>query len=160
MKRRHILLALTCLSLCKIADAAGLQWYNADTWVALRNAHASRPWIVHLWGMSCDPCRQELPAWSRFMHDHPEIAVTFIEVEQATPSEVQAVLSQAGLAGSDQWLSADGLDAAQRFAIDRHWGGEIPFTLLVSPGGKVQTVTGTMDFHRLVSWAGAQKKPE
>lgn len=159
MNRRRILLALMCLSISGIADAAGLQWYNADSWDALRHAHASRPWIVHLWGMSCDPCRQEMSAWGRFVHDHPETQVTFIEIEQAAPTEVQSALVQAGLAGSDQWLSADGFDAGERYAIDRHWEGEIPFTLLISPDGKVQTITGTMDFRRLVAWAGAQKKP-
>lgn len=159
MKLRRIVLALMCLSICKVAGAAGLQWYNANDWDALRHAHASRPWIVHLWGMSCDPCRQELPAWGRFLHDHPGTQVTFIEVEQAAPPEVEAALAQAGLAGSDQRLSADGFDAAQRYAIDRHWGGEIPFTLLISPDGKVQSITGTVDFHRLTAWAEARKRP-
>ncbi|WP_027803791.1 thioredoxin domain-containing protein [Paraburkholderia dilworthii] len=158
MKRYRILLALTCLSICKLAVAAGLQWYNADDWDALRHAHASRPWIVHLWGMSCDPCRQEMAAWGRFVHDHPGIPVTFIEVEQAAPPEVRSVLAQGGLAGGDQWLSADGFDAAQRYAIARHWGGEIPFTLLISPDGKMQTITGTMDFRRLGTWAEAQNR--
>lgn len=158
MKRYRILLVLACLSICRMAGAAGLQWYNADDWNALRTAHASRPWIVHLWGMSCDPCRQELPAWGRFLHDHPGTQVTFIEIEQAAPAEVEGALARAGLAGSDQRLSADGFDVAQRYAIDRHWGGEIPFTLLISPDGKVQTITGTMDFRRLAAWVGTQKK--
>jgi hypothetical protein len=159
MKLCRILLTLTCLAICQIAGAAGLQWYGADDWNAMRNAHASSPWIVHLWGMSCDPCRAELPAWGRFERGHPEVRVTFIEVEQATPSAVETALGQAGLAGSDQWLSASGFDAAERFAIDRHWGGEIPLTLLISPDGHVQTITGTMDFRRLVAWVGAQKRP-
>ncbi|MGF6873499.1 TlpA family protein disulfide reductase [Paraburkholderia sp. MM5477-R1] len=157
MKRRQVLLALLCLSICKFAGATELQWYDADSWNALKHAHASRPWIVHLWGMSCDPCRKEMPAWGRFVHDHPGTQVTFIEVEQAAPPEVESALAQAGLAGSDQWLSADGFDAAQRYAIDRHWGGEIPFTMLVSPAGKLQTITGAVDFRRLAAWAGTRK---
>ncbi|WP_052408758.1 TlpA disulfide reductase family protein [Paraburkholderia acidipaludis] len=159
MKRRQILLAFAGLSICKFAGAAGLQWYDADSWNMLMHAHASRPWIVHLWGMSCDPCRKEMPAWGQFVHDHPAAQVTFIEVEQAAPPEIQSALAQAGLTNSDQWLSANGFDSSQRYAIDRHWGGEIPFTLLISPDGKVQTVTGTMDFRRLAAWAGAQKRP-
>lgn len=158
-RRRQILLALACLSICRIAGAAGLKQYNADSWDALRHAHASHLWIVHLWGMSCDPCRQEMPAWGRFVHDHPGTQVTFIEIEQAAPAEVEAALAQGGLTGSDQWLSVDGFDAAQRFAIDRHWGGEIPFTLLISPSGQMQTMTGTMDFRRLGAWVEAQKRP-
>jgi hypothetical protein len=157
MKPGRIFLALICLSIFRIAGAAGLQWYNPGDWQALRSAHASSPWVVHLWGMSCDPCRLELPAWGRFMHDHPGARVTFIEVEKAAPSDVNAALARAGLASSDQWLSADGFDAAQRYAISRRWRGEIPMTLLISPGGNVQTVMGTMDFHRLGAWLAEQK---
>ncbi len=159
MKASRMLIALTCLLICQIASAAGLQWYSADSWDAMRKAHASRPWIVHLWGMSCEPCRAEMPAWARFMHKHPDADVTFIEVEQATPSDVEAALAQAGLQGSDQWVSASGFDDSARYAIDRHWGGEIPLTLLVSPDGRVQAITGTMDFHGLEAWTGAQKTP-
>jgi hypothetical protein len=159
MKFRRTLMALACLSICGTAAAAGLQWYHANDWDALRSAHASRPWIVHLWGMSCDPCRQELPDWGRFVHDHPGIPVTFIEVEQAAAHEAESALAGAGLAGTDQWLSVGGFDAAQRYAIDHRWGGEIPLTLLVSPDGKVQTITGTVDFRRVATWAAAQKKP-
>lgn len=147
------LVLLAALTAFAPAGAAGLQWYGNDAWATLRQAHASRPWVVHLWGMSCDPCREELPAWGRFEHEHPGLAVTFIEVEPAAPSAVEAALAQAGLTGSDQWLSADGFDARQRYVIDRHWGGELPLTLLERPDGRVQVITGTMDFRRLGAWA-------
>lgn len=153
MKFHRIWIALMWLSACQIASAAGLQGYGADAWKTLQQRHAGHPWIVHLWGMSCDPCREELPAWGRFVHAHPRVDVTFIEVEQTAPAEVETALAQAGLTGSDQWLSVNGFDDAQRYAIDRHWGGELPLTLLISPDGKVQTITGTMDFHRLGTWA-------
>lgn len=146
-----------CLSICGIAGAAPLQWYNPEDWGALRSAHAASPWIVHLWGMSCDPCLQELPAWGRFLRDHPQAHVTFIEVEKADRSDVQSMLGRAGLADSDQWQSANGFDAAQRYAISRRWRGEIPMTLLISPDGKEQTIMGTMDFHRLAAWVGEKK---
>jgi thiol-disulfide isomerase/thioredoxin len=159
MKRCRTLIAMGCLCVAQIANAAGLQWYGADSWDAMRAAHASRAWIVHLWGMSCDPCRVEMPAWARFMREHRGTDVTFIEVEQATPTEVDAALAQAGLQGSDQWLSTTGFDAEERFAIDRHWAGEIPLTLLVSPDGHVQRIFGTMDFHQLDAWVEKQKRP-
>jgi hypothetical protein len=157
MKLRHTLIALICLCMGQIASAAGLQWYSAGSWDAMRQAHASRPWIVHLWGMSCDPCRAEMPAWGRFMRNHRGADVTFIEVEQTTASDVEAVLAQAGLQASDQWLSTNGFDAEERYAIDRRWGGEIPLTLLISADGQVQTITGTVDFRRLKAWIDKQK---
>jgi thiol-disulfide isomerase/thioredoxin len=159
MKLNHTLSALICLCAAQIAGAAELQWYGASSWDAMRQAHASRPWIVHLWGMSCDPCRAEMPAWGRFMHNHPGADVTFIEVEQATPSDVEAALTQAGLQGSDQWLSTNGFDVEERYAIDRRWGGEIPLTLLVSPDGHVQTIAGTLNFHQLDAWIDKQRRP-
>jgi hypothetical protein len=159
MKLSRTLIALTCLCIGQTAGAGGLQWYSSDNWDAMRQAHASRPWIVHLWGMSCDPCRAEMPAWGRFIHNHRGADVTFIEVEQATPFDVEAALVQAELQGSDQWVSTRGFDVEERYAIDRHWGGEIPLTLLVSPDGHVQTIAGTMDFRQLDAWIDKQKRP-
>ncbi|WP_345798307.1 TlpA disulfide reductase family protein [Castellaniella sp. MT123] len=157
MKLNRMLLVVAGLAVCRLAGAAGLQWYEAGDWATLRGQHASAPWVVHFWGMSCSPCRQELPAWSRFIRDHPDARVTFIEVEQADPSAVQAVLEKAGLAESDQRLSSDGFDVAERYAIDRRWHGETPMTLLISPDGQAQKVTGTMDFDRLTAWTGLDR---
>ncbi len=114
MKLRHTVIAFICLCMGQVASAGGWQWYSAVSWDAMRQAHASRPWIVHLWGMSCDPCRAEMPAWGRFMRNYRGADVTFIEVEQATASDVEAVLAQAGLQRSDQWLSTNGFDAGER----------------------------------------------
>jgi len=159
MKFCRIGAALIWLSVCQIAAASGLKEYGADDWLVLQKAHAAGTWIVHLWGMSCDPCREELPAWGSFVRGHPQVDVTFIEVEQAVPSVVEAVLGRAGLTGSDQWLSVNGFDDGQRYAIDRHWGGELPLTLLISPDGQVQTLTGTTDFRRLDAWTRVRAKP-
>ena len=91
------------------------------------------------------------------MRDHPDARVTFIEVEQAAPAAVQAALAQAGLENGDQWLSASGFDVPDRYAVDRHWDGEVPMTLLISANGQARKVTGEMDFRRLAAWTGANK---
>jgi hypothetical protein len=157
MKLHQLLLVAVGLTVCRLASAAGLQWYEAGDWAALRSEHAATPWVAHFWGMSCGPCRQELPEWGRFIHDHPDAHITFIEVEPADPPAVQAVLEKAGLAASDQRLSAEGFDVAERYAIDRRWHGETPMTLLISPDGQIKKITGTMDFDQLAAWADLRK---
>lgn len=153
----RMLVVITVVSIllaCRQLDIAGeLQWYQEDTWSTLIKAHKSHLWIVHFWGMSCGPCRAELSAWSAFLRNHPHLAVTFIEIDPVDDlSAVREVLSNAGLIGGEHWVCAYGLDERQRYIIDQKWGGELPFTLLISRGGSVQAINGTMDFHCLDSW--------
>ena len=157
MKLHKTILAALLLTLGQLASAAGLQWYEPGSWAALRSEHASAPWVVHFWGMSCAPCRKEMPDWSRFMKEHPDLHITFIEVEQADPASVQKVLDKAGLSSTDQRLSSKEFDVEERFEIDKKWGGETPMTLLISPKGEVQKITGTMHFDRLAEWAGLKQ---
>jgi len=156
MPRHRILFAALCLLMCRVAGAAGLQWYEAGDWAALRAQHASAPWVVHFWGMSCAPCHEEMPAWRAFIHKHPQARLTFIEVERSEPSAVQAALAKGGLTDTDQRLSAEGFDAAERYAIDRHWGGETPMTLLIAPDGQTRKIMGPMNFDRLAAWVAGK----
>lgn len=158
MKRSLTIIALAWLVLAPLANAAGLRWYRSADWGSMRREHAGQAWVVHLWGMSCDPCRRELPVWGRFVRQHPQLPVTFIEVEPADSAAVGAALERAGLRGGGLWASADGFDEGERYAIDPRWGGELPLTLLIAPDGHVEPIAGTVDFGRLDAWAAKEAK--
>jgi len=155
-KHRPALFAFCWLLLTQQAGAGTLEAYQAGSWSTMRAAHAGRPWIVHLWGMSCEPCRAELSAWSRFQRQHPQAPLTFIEAEQANPVDIAQVLKQSAL-GGEQWFSPEGLSDTARYEISRHWFGELPLTLLISADGSMQTRVGGMDFRQMEDWLKRQK---
>jgi Thiol-disulfide isomerase and thioredoxins len=38
-------------------------------------SHAGRPTLVHFWGVTCGPCKVELPLLGKFMKDNAEVDV-------------------------------------------------------------------------------------
>src|SRR5260221_557708 len=60
---KGLLAALLLLLALPAAAAAEPQPFERGSWSALREAHAGRPMVVHLWGLTCAPCLVELPRW-------------------------------------------------------------------------------------------------
>lgn len=74
------------------------------------------------------------------------------------PGEVRSALAKAGLIKQENWLFADSFEEKLRFEIDPKWWGEMPYTLLIGRDGKVEPVTGIMDFGMLGQWLYKQGK--
>ena len=55
----------------RLPSAAELKPFERGSWQQLLRAHAGRPTLVHFWGVTCGPCKVELPLLGQFMKDHP-----------------------------------------------------------------------------------------
>lgn len=66
----------------------------------LRTALAAargRPVVLHFWGTWCEPCREEIPALSRYAQDQADARLAFITVAVRDQSEaVETFLREAG----------------------------------------------------------------
>lgn len=85
--------------------------------------------------------------------------MTFVEVEPAAAADVKSALARAGLRGGDQRIMVVAFDAQARFPIDRHWGGELPLTLLIAANGQPSALIGEVDFALIDAWLVKQKIP-
>jgi hypothetical protein len=74
------------------------------------------------------------------------------------PNEVRTALKKDGLLNAENWLFADSFEERLRYEIDLHWQGEMPYTLMIGPDGKVTLVTGLMNFAQLHGWLNKQTK--
>ena len=144
-----MLAALALLLLPGLAGAAETQPFVSGSWQALRQAHAGRPMIVHLWSLTCAPCLAELPQWGQ-LKGVDLVLVSTDPVEQAP--RLQTTLARAGLAGKESWAFADSFAERLRFEIDRRWRGELPRTLLINADGGVTAFTGTLEAAELAAW--------
>ena len=57
------------------------------------------PTLVHFWGVTCGPCKVELPLLGQFAKKHPEIDVVTISADLVPnlPAATQSMLDKAGL---------------------------------------------------------------
>lgn len=156
--KRALLCAGFLLALLSMAGAANsLKPFERGSWQAILKAHGGRPTIVHFWGVTCGPCKVELPLLGAFMKKHPGIDMVTISADFVpnVPAAAQTMLDKSGLGPAENWIF-DGFAERLRFEIDPNWQGEIPRTLLVAKDGSITTLEGTADISDLEKWSAAQ----
>src|SRR5436305_5893400 len=153
-------LALTLLLPASVSEASvELKPYVGGSWQQLLAAHKDRPTLVHFWGVTCGPCKVELPLLGQFMKDHSELAVVTISADLVPnlPGAARAMLEKAGLGSAENWIFNDGFVERLRFEIDPAWQGDIPRTLLIARDGTVTTIEGSAEIPDLEKWLAQQK---
>lgn len=154
------ILLLASLAAAPAAEAPSeLKPFVRGSWQQMLRAHAGRPMLVHFWGVTCGPCKVELPLLGKFMKDHPELDVVMISADLVPnlPGAARAMLEKAGLSTAENWLFSDGFVERLRFEIDPAWQGEIPRTMLIARDGTVTTIEGSAEMSDLEKWLLQQR---
>jgi thiol-disulfide isomerase/thioredoxin len=161
--KRYLLAAIFLIASLATAPGAEtpseLKPFVRGSWQEMLRAHAGRPTLVHFWGVTCGPCKVELPLLGQFMKEHSELDVVMISADLVPnlPGAAHAMLEKAGLGAAENWLFNDGFVERLRFEIDPAWQGEIPRTLLIARDGAVTTIEGSAEIPDLEKWLDRQK---
>jgi thiol-disulfide isomerase/thioredoxin len=149
------LLLLASLAPVPASEDAQLRPFERGSWQQLLRSHAGRPILVHFWGVTCGPCKVELPLLGQFMKDHPAIDVVTISADLVPdlPDATRSMLQTAGLASAENWIFSDGFAERLRFEIDPAWQGDIPRTMLISRDGSITTIEGSAELAELNKWS-------
>jgi thiol-disulfide isomerase/thioredoxin len=142
------------------ATEGELHSFKRGSWQEIRRAHAGQPIVVHFWGLTCGPCRVEMPKWGRLMQERPDLQLIAIDAD-LIPNEaalVSEMLVKTGLAGAENWIFADDFVERLRFEIAPRWRGEIPMTLLIAPDGKTTTIEGVAELAQVRAWLDTQRR--
>lgn len=153
-----LLLSLAGLLLPATAEPrSGLAPFGAGSVAELKARHQGRPWVLVLWSVSCEPCRNELPHWAAWRKKRPDVAVELVSTdgEGETPLALQ-LLGDKGLANDPGWIFADDFVERLRHAIDPGWYGELPRTLFYAADGGREASSGVVDSTWLAGWYGRQ----
>jgi thiol-disulfide isomerase/thioredoxin len=162
MKRCLVLIWLSLMLAPTMGASAPTDDVHAfvrGSWQQLRAAHAGKPLIVHFWGVTCGPCRTEMPQWGEFLKQHPGLPLVTIDAD-LVPNDASAVasmLAKSGLSGADNWMFEDDFVERLRYEIDPRWQGDIPRTLLIARDGTTTTIDGVADMTKVSAWLDHQK---
>ncbi len=163
MRRESLALALLLALLMPAPaqdSATQLKPFGRGSWHELTKAHAGRPTIVHFWGVTCGPCKVELPQLGAFMKDNPGIDMVTVSADFVPnlPEATRAMLERSGLSLAENWIF-DGFADRLRFEIDPTWQGDIPRTLLITREGEMTTIEGSAEMADLAKWSERQLAP-
>ena len=90
--------------------ASQLKPFGRGSWQEILRAHAGRPTIVHFWGVTCGPCKVELPLLGQFMKEHGAIDMVTISADLVPnlPAAARAMLEKAGLGSAENTTTIEG----------------------------------------------------
>jgi thiol-disulfide isomerase/thioredoxin len=124
-----------------VAPTFTVETLDGDT-IDLANLRG-RPVVLNFWATWCGPCRAEIPAFSRFAQNHPEIPVIGLSVDTVSTSKVRAI--------SKKWGIAYPIAMASPTLQQTYDISTLPTTVVVGPDGKVSDIhVGTMSESQLV----------
>jgi thiol-disulfide isomerase/thioredoxin len=146
-----LMLAPTMSSSAPVDD---LHAFVRGSWAQLREAHAGQPLVVHFWGVTCGPCRAEMPEWGQFLKQHPNLPLVMIDADLVPndATSVKSMLVKSGLGTAENWMFEDDFVERLRYEIDPRWQGDIPRTLLIARNGATTTIDGVADFAKVAAW--------
>ena len=145
---------------CAPAVADDVRPFVRGTWEKIKTAHAGQPVAIHFWGVTCAPCRVEMPIWGQLVKERTDLKLVTIHAERIPPDArlVPKLLADAGLSSVEGWTFAERFQEPLRFEVDPEWHGEIPMTLLIGRDGVVKTIIGSAEPGDVRAWLDAQKK--
>lgn len=161
MKRLTLLLVLVTAGLLGAAPAfeqSRLKSFERGSWQRILRAHAGRPTLVHFWGVTCGPCKVELPELGEFMKEHRSVDIVTIDADLVPNSDaaVLSMLQGAGLSSAENWMFSDSFAERLRYEVDPAWQGDIPRTILISSKGDMATIEGSAEPSILQKWSDEQ----
>ena len=158
MKKRLVLILAGALAASAVAAADPPHQFVRGSWKEIRKSHAGEPAVVHFWGVTCGPCRVEMPNWGKLARERGDLRLVLINSDLVpnAPSAVSAMLNQAGLAKAENWIFGEDFVERLRFEIDPQWRGEIPLTLLVARDGSITRIEGVANLDEVRAWLDGQ----
>lgn len=160
MKRMTFAAALLLASLpaASASEKSKLKQFERGSWQQLLHSHLGHPTLVHFWGVTCGPCKVELPQLGEFMKQHPAVDVVTIDADLVPNSDPAALsmLQNAGLSSAENWMFSDDFAERLRYEIDPAWQGDIPRTVLISRKGDITTIEGSAEPSALQKWSDEQ----
>jgi thiol-disulfide isomerase/thioredoxin len=163
MKRTILVgtILLASLFVALASEPTKLKSFERGSWQKLLRSHAGHPTLVHFWGVTCGPCKVELPELGEFMKQNPTVEVVTIDADLVPNSDAPAMsmLKDAGLSSAENWIFGDGFAERLRYEIDPAWQGDIPRTILISGSGTIVNIEGSAEPAALRKWSDEQAKP-
>ena len=166
MKRR-LLAAIFLFASLAAAPAAEtpseLKPFVRGSWQEMLRSHAGRPTLVHFWGVTCGPCKVELPLLGKFMKDNAEVDVVTISADLVPnlPGAARAMLEKAGLgAGGELDFQPTALSNASDSRSTRPGRAISRARCLIARDGTVTTIEGSAEIPDLEKWSAQQKARE
>jgi thiol-disulfide isomerase/thioredoxin len=158
--RRFLLTLLGLAAGSALAAPPAELSFTPDSLASITARHCGRgPFALAVWSIDCPHCKAGLQVLEKLRRQRPGLHVVLVQADVSPPPEAgPAMLSQAGVVGSERWVFADQAPERLRYAIDPEWAGELPRTYLYDQHCGRVAVSGALSDESLRRWLGRGEK--
>jgi thiol-disulfide isomerase/thioredoxin len=148
------------MTLASPVRAGEIRFFERGSWKAILSEHAGQPLVVHFWGVTCGPCRVELPEWGRLLSERKDLNFVTVNADlvQDAPEAVTRFLADAGVLAAESWSFSNQFAERLRYEINPEWQGEIPATYLIARDGSGAWIDGSADMNDIRAWLDRQRE--
>ncbi len=153
MTRRLAALVLLGALVAGGAQAQPLTSFTATSIKEIKARHASAPFVLAFWSLSCSYCPDELAMLDALARRHGSKAIVLVSTD--TPGDraaIIATLKRHGLTDVEAWVFADPFAERLRYAVDPRWHGELPRTYFLRGGHIEHAISGLVDESEIEAW--------
>lgn len=120
--------------------------FDATSLVAIKTAHANRPFVLAFWSIHCAPCLEDMADWRAFRQRYPGVPILLVNTDTMDESKrVAASLARHPPGNVEKWAFADEFVERVRYSVDRSWRGELPRTYFYDSQHRMDVVSGRLD---------------
>lgn len=154
MKISHLACAaLLCWATTVGAASEPPRPFVAGSMKDIAAAHASQPFILAFWSITCVHCKANLDLFGRLLARHPDLPLVMVSTDSPDDAAaIGATLQRHGLEKHPSWVFADTFVERLYFEVDRRWRGELPRTYLYRAGQPARAISGKLDETELERW--------
>jgi thiol-disulfide isomerase/thioredoxin len=118
---------LTLLASALLTATAGSAKESRGSWQNILHAHAGVPTIVHFWGLTCGPCRVEMPQWGKLLRERTDLNLVVIDAD-LIPNQVEDASEMVAKTGSRARKTGFSLTLSSSACVSRSiQAGEVRF---------------------------------
>ncbi len=133
--------------------SGGLLPFDSGSLIALRKAHAGKPFVLAFWSVHCEPCREEMAEWDAIKRKYPALPIALVSTDAPTDRAlIESFFARYSPGPVQKWVFADAMSERVRYAVDKSWRGELPKSYFFDAAHRVDVKSGKVERAWIEDW--------
>ncbi len=135
---------------------ADIRLFNYQSLKQIETSYHNEKFLISFWSIDCPACFKELSLFKQLEKQHKDMNLVLVNTDgPGQINEVNNIIKEYSLQGSEHWIFSDSNTLRLRYNIDDQWAGELPRTYFYDRTHNRVAVSGLISRQSIVNWLQA-----